>query len=68
MMPNTDRVINDMMQNGMSHDAAVGSLSYTIYHQSVLLSTLEMFGIIAIVFGFAALLPWLAPRANIVEH
>ena len=24
MMPNTDRVINDMMQNGMSHDAAVG--------------------------------------------
>ena len=68
MMPNTDRVINDMMQSGMSHDAAVGSLSYTIYNQSVLLSTLEMFGIITIVFGLAALLPWLAPRANIVEH
>nr|WP_321456172.1 DHA2 family efflux MFS transporter permease subunit [uncultured Cohaesibacter sp.] len=68
MMPNTDRVINDMMQSGMSHDAAIGSLSYTIYSQSVLLSTLEMFGIITIVFGFAALLPWLSPRVHIVPH
>jgi DHA2 family multidrug resistance protein len=68
MMPNTDRVIADMVQGGMSHEAAVGNLSYTIYHQSVLLSTLEMFGIITVVFGLAALLPWLAPRANIVEH
>ncbi|SNY92143.1 MFS transporter, DHA2 family, multidrug resistance protein [Cohaesibacter sp. ES.047] len=67
-MPNTDSVIYDMMQQGMSHEAAVGSLTGTVYHQSVLLSTLEMFGIIAVVFMLAAFLPWLAPRVKGGHH
>ena len=64
MMPNTDQVIADMMQQGMPYDAAVGSLTRTVAHQSVLLATLEIFGVITVVFGLAALLPWLR-RASI---
>lgn len=61
-MPNTDHLIADMMHSGMSQQEAVASLSFTIGHQSLLLATLNMFAVITIVFGIAALLPWLAPR------
>ncbi|PLW79228.1 DHA2 family efflux MFS transporter permease subunit [Cohaesibacter celericrescens] len=63
-MPNTDHLIADMVHSGMSTEAAVSSLSFTIGQQSVLLATLNMFGIITIVFVLAAFLPWLAPRGK----
>ncbi|MEI2384617.1 DHA2 family efflux MFS transporter permease subunit [Breoghania sp. JC706] len=68
-MPNANRVVGEMMaQGGLSQDQAVASLTQMVSHQSVLLATLNMFGVITIVFLFAALLPWLAPRPKGHTH
>jgi len=42
--------------------ARLTSLSFLVERESVMLATLEMFGIVAIVFGLSALLIWLAPK------
>lgn len=61
-MQNGDRVVAGMMESGASHEVAVASLSRIVEQQSVLLATLDMFAIITVVFVFAAMLPWLAPK------
>lgn len=61
-MTNSDRLINDMVASGTPQNVAVASLTRVVEQQSVLLATLNMFAIITIVFVFAALLPWLAPK------
>lgn len=61
-MQNGERVIDGMVQSGTPHDVAVASLTRIVEHQSVLLATLDMFSVITVVFVFAALLPWLAPK------
>ncbi|MDJ0931798.1 hypothetical protein [Breoghania sp.] len=61
-MPNVNGMISQMVEGGMSQSSAVASLTQMVSHQSVLLATLNMFGVITIVFLFAALLPWLAPK------
>ncbi len=61
-MQNSDRVIAGMVESGSSPEVAVASLSRIVEHQSVLLATLDMFAVITVVFVFAAMLPWLAPK------
>jgi DHA2 family multidrug resistance protein len=47
---------------GMPHDASVTLLSMVVEGQSVMLATLNMFGVIALCLGFAATLIWLVPK------
>ncbi|MBS1182942.1 MAG: emrB [Proteobacteria bacterium] len=61
-MQNSDRVIAGMVEGGASPEVAIANLSRIVEHQSVLLATLDMFAVITVVFVFAAMLPWLAPR------
>ena len=61
-MHNNDQVIAGMVAGGASPEVAVANLTRIVEHQSVLLATLDMFSVITVVFVFAAMLPWLAPR------
>ena len=54
----------DGMSAQMPHDMAVAVLDLVVQGQSLLLATLEMFGVITIVFAFAATLIWAAPRGR----
>jgi len=47
---------------GLPHDASVNLLSMVVEGQSVMLATLNMFGVIAICLGVAATLIWLVPK------
>jgi DHA2 family multidrug resistance protein len=47
---------------GLSHPAAVAMLTRIVESQSVMLATLQIFGLVAIVFMVSALLIWLAPK------
>jgi len=47
---------------GLPHDASVNLLSMVVEGQSVMLATLNMFGVIAICLGAAATLIWLVPK------
>ena len=51
-----------MRSLGASRDQATELLTHLIESQSVMLATLNMFAVIAICFGFAAALIWLAPK------
>ena len=51
-----------MRSLGASRDQATELLTHLIEGQSVMLATLNMFAVIAICFGFAATLIWLAPK------
>jgi DHA2 family multidrug resistance protein len=51
-----------MLSLGATRDQATELLTHLIESQSVMLATLNMFAVIAICFGFAAILIWLAPK------
>jgi DHA2 family multidrug resistance protein len=51
-----------MASAGASRDQAAELLTHLVEGQSVMLATLNMFAVIAICFGFAATLIWLAPK------
>ena len=51
-----------MRSLGATRDQATELLTHLIEGQSVMLATLNMFAVIAICFGFAATLIWLAPK------
>jgi MFS transporter, DHA2 family, multidrug resistance protein len=51
-----------MRSLGASRDQATELLTQLIESQSVMLATLNMFAVIAICFGFAATLIWIAPK------
>jgi len=61
-MTHGDLTIDAMMAGGASRDQAVTALDMIVQGQSLMLATLDMFAVLAVVFGFAALLIWLAPR------
>jgi DHA2 family multidrug resistance protein len=50
------------MSLGASPDQATELLTNLVEGQSVMLATLNMFAVIAICFGFAATLIWIAPK------
>ena len=54
--------IDGLMQYGMSHDQAVGTLTNIAYGQAVMLSTNQVFLAAAACFIVAAAAIWLAPR------
>ena len=55
-------LVDWMTSLGASRDQATELLTHLVEGQSVMLATLNMFGVIAICFGFAATLIWLAPK------
>jgi DHA2 family multidrug resistance protein len=54
--------IDGLVQSGMSHDQAVGTLTNIAYGQAVMLSTNQVFLAAAVCFLIAAAAVWLAPR------
>jgi DHA2 family multidrug resistance protein len=54
--------IDALVQTGMSHDQAVGTLTNIAYGQAVMLSTNQVFLAAAACFLVAAAAIWLAPR------
>lgn len=61
-MDNGQAVIDAAVGQGVPQATAVQMLTGVVEGQSVMLATLNMFGIIAICLAFAAALIWLAPR------
>lgn len=61
-MSNGRHLIEAADQAGMPHDGSVTLLSMVVEGQSVMLATLNMFGVIALCLGFAATLIWLVPK------
>ena len=54
--------VEAMIAQGIPADSARAVLSQIVEGQSVMLATLNMFGVIAICLGFAAALIWLVPK------
>ncbi len=55
-------LIDAAVGQGAPHDSATAMLTQVVEGQSVMLATLNMFGAIAVCFGFAATLIWIAPK------
>jgi DHA2 family multidrug resistance protein len=60
-----DEVQNTLMQNGMSSEGALGYISSLVDKEALTLSANHVFLILAMVFVFAALIVWLAPRPKL---
>jgi DHA2 family multidrug resistance protein len=61
-MPHGHAAVDAMTAQGITTDSATAMLSQLVEGQSVMLATLNMFGVIAICLGFAATLIWLVPK------
>lgn len=61
-MPNGQRALDAMTAQGATPNTATHMLSGLVEGQSVMLATLNMFGVIAVCFGIAAMIIWLAPK------
>ncbi len=61
-MTNGGHVIDGLVGKGVPREVAVTGLTQVVEGQSLMLATLHMFGILAVVFLFAATLIWIGPR------
>lgn len=61
-MQHGEAAVGSMIAQGVPADTARTMLSYVIEGQSVMLATLNMFGVIAICLGVAATIIWLVPK------
>jgi len=61
-MVNGRQVLDAADAAALPHDASTGLLSMVVEGQSVMLATLNMFGVIAIALGVAATVIWLVPK------
>ena len=61
-MPHGQAAVDAMTAQGIPADSARAMLSQVVEGQSVMLATLNMFGLIALCLGFAAALIWLVPK------
>jgi DHA2 family multidrug resistance protein len=61
-MVHGSRTIATFEAGGLSHQGAVARLSGIVEGQSVMLATLNIFGVVTIIFFLAAMLIWIAPR------
>lgn len=61
-MPHGQAAVEAMTGQGVPAESARTMLSYVVEGQSVMLATLDMFGLIAVALGFAAALIWLVPK------
>lgn len=62
VMLHGDTAVAAMTSQGVPQQSASTMLSYLVEGQSVMLATLNMFGVIAACLGFAAALIWLVPK------
>jgi DHA2 family multidrug resistance protein len=63
-MTHGSAVVDDMVQSGMTQDQAITSLAQIVDAQSMVQGTIDMFGIITLVFFATSALIWLAPRPS----
>lgn len=63
-MTGANAVVETMVESGMSPDQAVTSLSYIVDAQSMVQGTIDMFGVITLVFFAASAFVWLAPKPS----
>ena len=63
-MPHGQQAVDAMTAQGVPAEAARTMLSQLVEGQSVMLATLNMFGVIAVCLGFAAMIIWLVPEAQ----
>ena len=61
-MTHGQQAVDAMTAQGVSPEAARTVLSQVVEGQSVMLATLNMFGVIAVCLGFAAMIIWLVPK------
>jgi DHA2 family multidrug resistance protein len=59
---NVEETQNTLISQGMSSDSALGYISSLVDKEALTLSANHLFLILAMVFVFAALIVWLAPR------
>ena len=62
VMTNGKHVLDVADGAGVPHDVSTSLLTMLVEGQSVMLATLNMFGVIALCLGFAATLIWLVPK------
>jgi DHA2 family multidrug resistance protein len=55
-------VVDKMVESGVSRELAISGLDGIVQGQSVMLATIDMFGVIAAVFLFAATIIWISPK------
>ena len=61
-MPHGQQAVDAMTAQGVSAESARTMLSQLVESQSVMLATLNMFGVIAVCLGVAAMIIWLVPK------
>jgi DHA2 family multidrug resistance protein len=61
-MVHGQQAVDAMTAKGISADSARAVLSQVVEGQSVMLATLNMFGVIAVCLGVAAMIIWLVPK------
>jgi len=61
-MTHANRLIDHLVAFGADRGKAVFGLTRVVEGQSLMLATINMFAVVAAVFGIAALMIWLAPR------
>lgn len=61
-MQNGEAAVGSMVAQGVPVESARTMLSHVIEGQSIMLATLNMFGVIAICLGAAAMIIWLVPK------
>jgi DHA2 family multidrug resistance protein len=61
-MPHGQAAVDAMIAQGVPVESARTMLSYVVEGQSVMLATLDMFGVIAVSLGIAAAIIWLVPK------
>jgi DHA2 family multidrug resistance protein len=61
-MPHGQQAVDAMMAQGVPAESARTMLSQLVEGQSVMLATLNMFGVIAVCLGVAAMIIWLVPK------
>jgi DHA2 family multidrug resistance protein len=61
-MPNGQQAVDAMTAQGVPAESARTMLSQVVEGQSVMLATLDMFGLIAMCLGISAMIIWLVPK------
>jgi DHA2 family multidrug resistance protein len=61
-MVHASATLHDLRSTGMAPQVALGTLSRMVENQSVMLATLQTFGIVAIVFFLSAAIVWIVPK------
>jgi DHA2 family multidrug resistance protein len=64
LVDSTAAFVNGLTAAGSSREAALAQLNALVQGQSVMIATNQMMFIVALAFGFASLVIWLAPKPS----